>query len=208
MEGYLSSRKKKSPQFSLEMLCWCLRAQESQARQAPRDLMPRAQRSVTNWVLAVATLMTQIKAMMTRGLQEPWIKGTDYPGLHLQPPPLALWQNWFAHFWGGSQLEEVSFITHIGEVKMIWAAWLQMQQKAANGRWGSKEKRQGTPWLHFVCTTANFQPCMPPLWKISGKARAYQMAVLMMDTAYVSHLQGRTMQNKPPVFGIKQKDKL
>lgn len=34
------------------------------------------------------------------------------------------------------------------------------------------------------------------------------MAVLMRDTAYVSHLQGRTMQNKPPVFDIQQKDKL
>lgn len=92
--------------------------------------------------------------------------------LHLQPPPLALWQNWFAHFWGGSQLEEVSSITQIGTMRVIWAAWLQMQQKAANGRWGSKEECQGTPWLHFVSTTADILPCMPPVWQISGRARA------------------------------------
>lgn len=31
------------------------------------------------------------------------------------------------------------------------------------------------------------------------------MAVLMMDTAYCIHLQGRTTQNKPPVFDISRK---
>lgn len=86
------------------MLLFKLTGEPSKAEyQAPRALMTKAQRSVAKWVLAITTLMTEIKAMMTiflMELQEPGIKAIDYLG----PPFTAsstgkpVWQNWFAYF--------------------------------------------------------------------------------------------------------------
>lgn len=171
----LGEKKEKSPQFFLELLCCCLRSQERQARQNIRLPGLSCPKICDKLGFGHGHISDQNKGhdyYFLGGVTGALNKSHRLPRTSTCSLHHLLWQNWFAYFWGGSQLEEASFITQIGEMKVIWAAWLQMQQKAANGRRGSKEKCQYTPWHHFVSTTADFLPCMPPLWHISGRARA------------------------------------
>lgn len=89
MEGHLSwgrkKKKKKSSVFSWNVML-LFKSTGEQGRipgSQSSHAHPTAQSSVVNWFLAMATLMTKIKAMMSislRGLQEPWIKTTDHLG--------------------------------------------------------------------------------------------------------------------------------
>lgn len=84
MEDHLFWEKKKPSVFSRNViLSFKTMGEPSKVEyQTPRALMHEAEGTMANWVLAMATLMTKIKAMMTiflRELQEHCIKAPNCP---------------------------------------------------------------------------------------------------------------------------------